>query len=122
MTIANQAIEEIKAIVRKYDLAANVIVQSPDECAFLREISPSWSCAFFEDTPQGMTIRVKAKRSDFPSKEAQRKKVGETTGMVVSFFNRAKEDVVNYGNLAAMLSRHFEILHTERDYSPGSSI
>jgi hypothetical protein len=46
MTPANQAIEEIKEIVKKYDLAAMVAVSSPDEIAYLKAISPSWSCAW----------------------------------------------------------------------------
>lgn len=115
LTPANQAVEEIKAILRKHDLAGMVFVQSPDEAAYLREITPTWSCTFFKDTPQGLCLRIRSKLADYPSKEAQKASVEATTGMLMAFLNEAERNVEDLGSVVAMIARHFpDIRHWER--------
>ncbi len=39
------AMEEIKVVLHKHDIAAVVILSSQTHVEYLHEISPSWSCA-----------------------------------------------------------------------------
>jgi hypothetical protein len=120
MTPANQAIEEIKEIVKKYDLAAMVAVSSPDEIAYLKAISPSWSCAWVEPVPGGgVAIRVKAKLADFPSRDAQKKTVEVTVGMFMGFQNFLEATAFEMSQIVTLLSRHYpDITHWERHNPP----
>lgn len=107
MSDIKAAAEEIKAVLKKYDLAAMVTLQSPHKMEFVREIAPSWSCAFFEETPEGCGIRVRAKSTDFPSKEQQKECVEQTIGMFFGFEKQASDDRELMENLIRMLVRTF---------------
>lgn len=120
LTPANQAIEDIKAILHKYDLAGTVIVQSPGECAFLTEIAPTWSCARFEEHPEGTMLRFRSKLAEYGGdKEKQKTTVEATTGMVMSFRNQAARFVDTMDCVVSMLAAHFpSILHAEQENTP----
>ncbi len=80
------AIEEIKALVRKHDLAAVVFVASPTHTNFLYEVCPSWTCARLEqDNAAELCLRIRSKLVDYPSKDAQKKDVERTFGMFLGF-------------------------------------
>ncbi len=98
------AAEEIKAIVRKYDLAAMIVLQNQKAVEYVREISPSWSCAKFEQHPDGYGIRIQAKRASFPSIEAHIKCIAETTGMFMGFEHQAQKDAEDMQKVIKMLA------------------
>jgi hypothetical protein len=75
------AMEEIKVILKKHDIAANVVLASPSHMEYLREICPSWACLKVEDSG----IRIKALRKDYPDLGAWRKHVEVTVGMIAGF-------------------------------------
>lgn len=102
------AAEEIKAIVRKYDLAAMIVLQGPKAVEYVREISPSWSCAKFEQHPDGSYgIRVKALRASYPSLEAHIACVAATTGMFIGFEHQAQKDAEDMAKVIKMLAHEF---------------
>lgn len=115
LTPPNAAIEEIKAVLAKYDLAGMIVVQSPNESAFLHKIDPSWSCAKFEERPNGTMVRIKAKRAEYPTKEAHQNTVTATTGMIFSFMNQSARTHEQMTSVAEMLGRHFDVSHFEKD-------
>lgn len=109
------AMEEIKAVLRKYDIAGIVFLGSQSHSEFLLGINPSWSCAKFEAENE---LRIRAKREDFPSLEAQKKCLTDTVGMLAGFRDLAENAQENLGNVLAMLGKHIEISHRstlERD-------
>lgn len=108
------AAEEIKAVLKKYDIAAMITLQSEADLEFVREISPTWSCAKIKELPDGHAIRIKAHHSEFKNKEHQKACVEATVGMVFGFMNQADRDAQDMAKLAAMLGRHFDISHWER--------
>jgi hypothetical protein len=71
-----EAMEEIKAVLKKHDCMGAIILVSPTHSEFLFHPEASWSVVHFEDDPDGpqgaQMIRIRSKRADFPSKEAQR--------------------------------------------------
>jgi hypothetical protein len=87
------AAEEIKEVLRKYDIAGLVTLQVPGELACVRELSPSWSCATIVDDPQhGAGIQLRAMLEDFTDEEAQEKRIGDTLAMLDNFARQAKQD------------------------------
>jgi len=74
------AMEEIKAILKKHDIAASVVLHTPGHSEYLLKINPSYSCAFCE----GNHIRIRAKlQQDFNGdKNAWSQKVSDTYNMI----------------------------------------
>lgn len=77
-----EAMEEIKAILKKYDCAASVLLQSQAHAEYLYELSPSWSCVSL--TPDGQ-CRVKSQAKTGPPEEAERLRV--SVGMLMGFLD-----------------------------------
>lgn len=74
-----KAAEEIKQILQKYDIAANVILHSPGHSEYLLHITPTYSCAWLEN---GM-IRFRAKKKDYNGNAMIRdKKIADTLNML----------------------------------------
>lgn len=109
------AAEEIKAILKKHDIAGMMMLQSPGGAEFVRVIDPKWSCVKIQDTPMGPAIRIKAHHSEFPSKEAQKVCVEWTIGMVFAFHHQAEQDMKSMAQLIEILSRQFDISNWIRD-------
>lgn len=55
-----KAMEEIKAIVEKHDIAAVVVLTEPGHSEYLQKVNPSFSCARFE----AGSLRITAKASE----------------------------------------------------------
>lgn len=120
LTPANQAIEEIKAILRKYDLAGTVIVQSPKEAAYLTEISPSWSCARFEEHTEGTMLRIRSKLAEYGGDVAKQKETVEhTLGMLMTLRNQSARMVDGMDSVVAMIADTFpNFAHVEQENTP----
>lgn len=72
------AAEEIKLILKKYDIAANIILHTPGFTEYLLHITPEYSCAWLENDQ----VRFRAKKEDYNGSRAIRnKKIADTTNM-----------------------------------------
>jgi hypothetical protein len=75
------AMEEIKAILDKHDIAAVVVLHEPSFIECLTRINPSYSCASFTEKEEG--IRVRAKLEDFGGdQEIRNQKLADTANML----------------------------------------
>jgi len=104
-----QAQKEIQEVFDRYDLGGAVILQSPSMAHFFMVIDPSWSCAFYAEN-QNM-IRVKALRTDYPSKEAHAKALNQTAGMLISIGEISEILQKNTHAVLFMMSKKMEIDH-----------
>lgn len=73
-----KAMEEIKAIVKKYDIAASVVLHTPGNSEFLLEITPSYSCAKLNHDH----IHFKAKKEDFNNELLRMQTIADTSNMM----------------------------------------
>ena len=74
-----KAMEEIKGIIKRYDVGAVVVLHLPNNSEFYQQISPTYSCA----KHNGDHVRIRAKLADFNGdKEAWTKKVTDTSNML----------------------------------------
>lgn len=62
---------KIAAVLKEHDLMGAVLIASKERSGFFHELSPSWSCATVDESKPQVEVRVRCKREDFPSAEAQ---------------------------------------------------
>ena len=74
-----KAAEEIKQILQKYDIAANVVLHTPGHSEYLLHIKPTYSCAWIEND----MIRFRARKEDYNGNTSIRdKKINDTANML----------------------------------------
>ncbi len=80
-------LDEISAVLKKHDMGGLVMVANQSHVDFRMEISPSWSCARTVMDEEGnlAAIRIRAKREEYPSAEAQKECLEKTIGTFVTF-------------------------------------
>jgi phosphopantetheinyl transferase (holo-ACP synthase) len=101
-----EAMEEIKAVLKKHDVAGVVILGSQSHAEYLFEVSPSWSCATLDEN--GL-LHVRAIASEFGSKEARNKAVDDTVGMFVTLNDATRFVTSQLDKLLVLLSKHMKI-------------
>lgn len=90
------AAEEIKEILKKYDIAGAVQLHTPGHAEYFIHLNPSYSCAYRYNENE---VRFYCKRVDFPTQEAQIQKLTDTANML-----QLLTDVTafNFGHLHAL--------------------
>lgn len=74
-----KAAEEIKQILQKYDIAANVVLHTPGHSEYLLHITPTYSCAWLEND----MVRFRARKADYNGNEMVRnQKIADTLNML----------------------------------------
>ncbi len=74
-----KAAEEIKQILNKYDIAANVVLHTPNYSEYLLHITPTYSCAWHEND----MVRFRARKEDYNGNEIIRnQKIVDTSNML----------------------------------------
>ncbi len=74
-----KAAEEIKQVLKKYDIAGSVVLHTPGFCEYMLEITPSYSAAWLEN---GDLLRFRARLQDYNGNAAMRnQKISDTTNM-----------------------------------------
>lgn len=111
--VLKEAIEEIKAIIKKHDIGGAVLLHGKNHSEFLMEISPSWSCMELEHIKDGAYgIRFKAKIATGPKHEQER--AAWTAGMIMSLTEETAFLNEQFTKLAAMLGKHMGIEHISK--------
>lgn len=97
------AAEEIKDVLRKYDLAAAVVLHSPGHGEFFVHLNPSYSCAYMYNDEE---VRFYSKRIDYSTAEEQLQKQSDTSNML-----KILTDTIAYNSGALNhLSKQFDAL------------
>lgn len=73
-----KAAEDIKKILKQYDIAGLVVLHTPGFSEFICQVSPSYSCV----TLEGDHLRIKAKKTDYPNKKQWQQKVEDSANML----------------------------------------
>lgn len=105
--------EEIKEILKKHDIGAFVVLHTPGNAEHLLEISPTYSCAFWDHTPGKEGIRVRAKLTDFGGDSAKRHQVVTDTVNMFDLLTRVTANhTVNLMKVMDMLKSNMDITST----------
>ena len=74
------AMEEIKAILTKHDIAAGVVLHTPGHSEFLLHLTPTYSCV----KPEMKGYRFRAKKEDFGGDaKARNEALANTSNMLM---------------------------------------
>jgi len=92
-----KATEEIKQILSKYDVAANVVLHTPGHSEYLLHITPTYSCAWIEND----IVRFRARKSDYNGNIMIRNhKIADTLNMLRLLSDTAGKNALALLNVA----------------------
>jgi len=105
---------EIEAVLVKYDIAGAVVLHSPGFGEHFMKINPSYSCAFFDNSPGVTGIRVRARiQEDFQGVASKRHKAMEDTANMFDIFcDLVGKQALNCMDTMDMLRKHLDITTT----------
>lgn len=107
------AMEEIKAITKKYDIAAAVVLSDGKGFSeFLNKVEASWSAAFVQHSPQGEMIRFRIKSAEV-GKEKAEQLANDTYNMIQHFADVLGRNSMVYFQLLDMLKKHIEVIKND---------
>lgn len=114
--VLRAATEEIKAILKKHDIAGVVVLGSKTHTEFLLEVEPSWSAAFEERNKEGQRcIRLRALRKDYPTAEAHREAVRLTSSLLFGLHRPLEKMTESVLGLMMMLGKQLGVEHMDVD-------
>ena len=99
------AINEIRKITDKYDLAALVILHTPQQGEFFLKINPSYSCAHFVNNEQ----YIKIKNTHFKDKDKKKKVLEDTINMIDTLATCAANKSISLIDVYKNLESQFDI-------------
>ena len=102
-----EAAEEIKDILRKYDLAGAVSLHSPGHGEYFIHLNPSYSNAYIYNDNE---VRFYSKRIDFKSVEEQMQKQADTSNMLKILMDIT---VINFGYINHMSKTYDKLVNAE---------
>lgn len=73
------AAEDIKEILKKYDIAASIVLHTPGHGEYLNVLNTSYSCAYQYNDRE---LRFYNKASDYKTPEEAKKKLEDTNNML----------------------------------------
>jgi len=105
-----EAMAEIKAILKKHDIAGHVVLHEPGFSEYLLAIEPSWSLLRFDKNQ----IRFRSKLEDFTGdRDAQHQASENTVSLIKHFVDVLNRDAGIFEDLHKILLKHWKITHSE---------
>ncbi len=106
------AMAEIFAILKKHDIAGQVILVSESHTEFRIKINPTWSCAREAEVPEGLAIQFKASRKEYPDPKKKHQAIENTAHMVLAFRDISIQNSLQFGRMVEALETQIKIDHT----------
>ena len=102
-----EVMAEVRAVLRKHDVAGYMILASPIASEFGLEIDPSWSAVRWEDKNTGK-LRIKASTKEL-GQDAAHKLVDNTVHMIFAMGDLCNHGFQQFTSIARLLRQHVEI-------------
>lgn len=107
-----KAAEEIKDILKKYDIAANIVLHTPGHCEYLLHITPTYSAAWLEND----MVRFRARLQDYNGNVIIRnKKISDTLNMLRLLSDTAGKNALALLSVADQFDKITGAEHEEDD-------
>lgn len=103
------AAEDIKDVLRKYDLAGAVALHSPGHGEYFVHLNPSYSCAYIYNDNE---VRFYSKKEDYKNVDEQIQKQIDTSNML-----KILTDITafNFGSLHPLSERFDKLTNAEHN-------
>lgn len=110
-----KAMEEIKAIIAKYDIAALVVLHAPGDSEYLNAIAPSYSCMKWN----GDELRIRAKlKEDFNGdKKKMEEKLAATSNMLRLLSEVGGKQLMSLIECSTFVDNLLDSTHTNGSHS-----
>lgn len=113
-----KAMEEIKDILSKHDIAGIVVLHTPGHSEFLSKLNPTYSCC----KTNGDRIHIKAKLEDFAGNVDQRDKViADTSNMLNNLCQAASHVLIPLIDISEKLDEIVDASHNGPGFSSPTS-
>ncbi len=106
------AMQEVKAILAKHDIAGVIFLQSATHAEFLYHFNASWSCVRLEEDGK---CRFKSKLADYPDRQTQKEAAEASLGTLVGFGHLGKKLAGDMDSICSMIGKHFEFTNIIRE-------
>jgi len=110
-----KAMEEMKAIIKKYDIAALIVLHTPGDSEYLNAITPSYSCMKWN----GDELRIRAKlKEDFNGdKKAMEEKLAATSNMLRLLAEVGGQQLLSIMKVSDFVDELLGSIHTDGGHS-----
>lgn len=105
-----KAMEEIKEILLKYDIAGTVALHTPGFAEYINHITPSYSCATIDEL--NGRFALKAKKEHFLNEAERINKLTATANMLNLLSSGTGKNVLNLIHASELTDKH---LNSEYD-------
>lgn len=115
-----EAAEEIKAILKKHDIAAVVLLHTPGFGEFINHFTPSYSCVKLVN--DGKALEIKASAAEYPDKEEKHRVIGDTYNMLTILCEMGAHQVEQlfalHDTMTQAMGGNVEIEHGDTTITP----
>lgn len=111
--------EEIKHILKRYDIGASVVLHTPGHSEFLNALTPSYSCC--KQNGDQLRIRAKLKEDFNGDKEAWTKKVTDTVNMIDLIATTTGNVSLSMFELQDRIKKVVDIYHNDGGFTSHTS-
>ncbi len=109
-----KAAEEIKQILSKYDIAANIILHTPGHSEYLLHITPTYSCAWLENN----VVRFRARKEDYNGNAMIRdQKISDTLNMLRLISDTAGKNALSLLEVADQFDKKIGAEHGDDSFT-----
>lgn len=109
------AMEEIKAVLKKHDIAGSIILHTPGFGEYAKVWEPSYSCVKLEGNGQ---FRFRAKAEDFGGSKEKRNEVLQSTANMLSILGTlVGREALQLLELSKILDKHIGAQHDDGNHS-----
>jgi len=113
-----KAMEEIKQILQKYDIAGQAVLHSPGHSEYMIHITPTYSCAWFENNG----VRFRATKKDYNGNEMIRnQKIKDTSNMLALLSETTAKNALSLLAVSKKLDQIIGSNHTEGGHTTHST-
>jgi hypothetical protein len=113
-----KAMEEIKEILRKHDIAGTVTLHTDGHAEYLNHITPSYSCANIDELNGRFELR--AKKIHFSNEAERHNKLRATSNMLSLLADVTAKNVLNLINASETVDKFLEAEHFDGGHTSHS--
>lgn len=109
-----KAMEEIKTILKRHDIAGMVVLHTPGHSEYLNHISPTYSCA----KQEGDMIRFRAKKEDFHNNAELRDQcIADTSNMFSLISEVGSQNILGLLNVSEKFDKIINAEHGDSSHT-----
>ncbi len=109
-----KAAEEMIQVLKKFDIAGNIVLHTPGHSEYILHITPSYSCAWLEND----NIRFRARKQDYNRNAAIRdQKIADTLNMLRLLSDTAGKNALALMNVADQFDKITDAEHEDDQHT-----